>query len=370
MEKERCIRELERAIFNWHYAGIHASPVPVFNAIRAWMDQDMDMLVPVVPGTTSALQKQAVHSPLPEETVTYRRWYADEAGSYYIPVYTSEAQLNEARLNDARLSGERLSGKRLSEELPHQEANEKDQYTFIRKSLKELMREAETSPNCVGLIVNPGNRKLVLTRKMIRTVTEHRPKSHFSLVKGSVVDMHVGAIVNAANISLLGGGGVDGAIHRAAGPKLLEECRTLNGCKTGEAKITGAYNIRHADRIIHTVGPIYSGKEEDARLLASCYRRSLDLALQHGLASIAFPGISTGAYGYPLREAATIALRTVSQWLDAHPDVVMNVYLCCFRDEEMEVYTELIRTLFAERGSEGEEAAGSLPSGPGGDGRS
>jgi O-acetyl-ADP-ribose deacetylase (regulator of RNase III) len=340
MEKERYIRELERAIFNWHYGGENASPVPVFNAIRAWMDHGMDMLVP-------ADQPQ-----LPEETVTYRRWYADEAGSYYIPVYTSEAQLKEERL---------------SEELPHQEANGKGQGAFIRISLKELMREAETSPDCVGLIVNPGDRKPVLTRKMIRAVTEHRPKSHFTVVKGSVVDMHVGAIVNAANNSLLGGGGVDGAIHRAAGPKLLEECRTLNGCKTGEAKITGAYNIRHADRIIHTVGPIYSGKEEDARLLASCYRRSLDLALQHGLTSIAFPGISTGAYGYPLREAASIALWTVSQWLEAHPDVVMNVYLCCFRDEEMEVYTKLIRTMFSGRDSEG--AADSLPGGPGGDGR-
>ena len=163
-------------------------------------------------------------------------------------------------------------------------------------------------------------------------------KSHMYFINGSVVDMHVGAIVNAANTSLLGGGGVDGAIHRAAGPELLEACRKLNGCETGNAKITKAYGIKNADFIIHTVGPVYSGSERDADLLSSCYRKSLDLALMNGCTSIAFPGISTGVYGYPLDKAAYVSLTAVCNWFDEHPDVVMDIYFCCFRKAEMAAY--------------------------------
>ena len=172
-------------------------------------------------------------------------------------------------------------------------------------------------------------------------VIKHHTGSKINIVKGSVVDMCVDAIVNAANSSLLGGGGVDGAIHRAAGPGLLEECRKLNGCRCGEAKITGAYNIKHAKHIIHTVGPIYSGSKQDAELLASCYRNSLDLALESGCSSIAFPGISTGVYGYPIAEAAQVSLDTVLCWFDEHPDAVMDVYFCCFRDSELDAYMRL-----------------------------
>lgn len=161
---------------------------------------------------------------------------------------------------------------------------------------------------------------------------------HITLIRGSVVDMHVTAIVNAANESLLGGGGVDGAIHRAAGPELLQECRKLHGCPTGMAKITGAYNIRNAEYIIHTVGPVYRGTEQDAELLASCYRNSLSLALEYHCMSIAFPGISTGVYGYPIREAAKVSLREVTRWLAEHLDAAIEVYFCCFRDEEFAAY--------------------------------
>ena len=166
-------------------------------------------------------------------------------------------------------------------------------------------------------------------------------KSRINIVKGSVVDMHVDAIVNAANSGLLGGGGVDGAIHRAAGPGLLEECRQLRGCKCGEAKITGAYNIKNAKHIIHTVGPIYSGSVRDAELLSSCYRNSLDLALANGCRSIAFPGISTGVYGYPIDEAAQVSLRTAQDWINVHPDITIDVYFCCFRDREADAYMKL-----------------------------
>ncbi|HSA93685.1 MAG TPA: O-acetyl-ADP-ribose deacetylase [Terriglobales bacterium] len=140
------------------------------------------------------------------------------------------------------------------------------------------------------------------------------------LLQGNIVHQDVDAIVNAANTSLLGGGGVDGAIHRAAGPQLLAECRTLGGCPTGEARITRGYGLK-ARHVIHAVGPVYSGRPRDAELLAAAHRNSLSLAARHGLRSIAFPAISTGAYGYPLDEAAPIALTTVRDFLGTQNEI-------------------------------------------------
>ncbi len=253
--QDQYVVEVEKAIFNWHYAGENAHPEPVWNAMHAGLQNGM--------------------------------------------------QANQL--------------------------------------LKILADAADRWPDCLGFILNPGDEKRVPDQNAIEAVQEYRPKSWIEFVRGSVVEMHVGAIVNAANRSLLGGGGVDGAIHRAAGPDLLKECRTLHGCETGGAKITGAYNIRHADYIIHTVGPVYSGKKSDADMLSNCYRNSLDLALANNCTSIAFPGISTGVYGYPLREAARVSLHAVERWLDAHPDVVMNVYFCCFRDSELAEYEKQVR---------------------------
>jgi O-acetyl-ADP-ribose deacetylase (regulator of RNase III) len=145
-------------------------------------------------------------------------------------------------------------------------------------------------------------------------------RSVLELVEGDITGQDTEAIVNAANSSLLGGGGVDGAIHRAAGPELLAECRTLGGCATGDAKITGGYRLQ-AKHVIHTVGPVYRGKPEDAGLLASAYRRSLEVASENGLSSVAFPAISTGAYGYPMERAARIALETAIAYLEEHTDI-------------------------------------------------
>ena len=162
-------------------------------------------------------------------------------------------------------------------------------------------------------------------------------KNQIQVVQGDITKLDCDCIVNAANRSLLGGGGVDGAIHRAAGPELLAECRTLHGCRTGEAKITKGYRLK-AKYIIHTVGPIYSGTAEDAAQLADCYRNSLNLAKEHDVHSIAFPAISTGVYGYPLEDATEIAVKTVAQWLKDHADYAMQVIFCCFDARTERVY--------------------------------
>lgn len=153
--------------------------------------------------------------------------------------------------------------------------------------------------------------------------------SKIELYLGDITKLGCDCIVNAANKTLLGGGGVDGAIHRAAGYKLLEECKTLNGCNTGEAKITKGYNLK-AKYVIHTVGPIYSGKVQDAVLLSDCYKNSLDLAKKHGIKSIAFPAISTGVYAYPIEKATAIAVKTVKEWIKNYSDYDITVIFCCF----------------------------------------
>jgi len=168
--------------------------------------------------------------------------------------------------------------------------------------------------------------------------------NRIKILNGDITKVEVGAIVNAANTSLLGGGGVDGAIHRAAGRELLEECRKLNGCETGKAKITKGYNLP-AKFVIHTVGPVYrDGKHGESELLASCYRESLALAVQNGVKTIAFPCISTGVYGYPFREACVIALRTVDDFLQAN-EGVEQVYMVCFGDEDFARYEAILKEL-------------------------
>jgi len=154
--------------------------------------------------------------------------------------------------------------------------------------------------------------------------------------QGDITKLEVDAIVNAANHTLLGGGGVDGAIHRVAGPELLAECKTLGGCETGDAKITGGYRLP-AKHVIHTVGPIYREEGGEApALLASCYRRSLEVAAENGLKTVAFPAISTGVYGYPIDSATEIAVRTVRDFLGNYPE--MNVTFVCFSEEDLGVY--------------------------------
>jgi len=168
----------------------------------------------------------------------------------------------------------------------------------------------------------------------------HDPR--IELIQGDITQLRVDAIVNAANNSLMGGGGVDGAIHRAAGPELLEACRPLKGCDTGQAKITPGFRLP-AKFVIHAVGPVWYGghKNEDA-LLASCYRVSLELAVKNGCKTIAFPSISTGAYRFPFGRAGKIALRTIGDFL-AENDAIEKVYLVVFSENDKEQYERILR---------------------------
>ena len=165
---------------------------------------------------------------------------------------------------------------------------------------------------------------------------------NLSIVQGDITQFHADAIVNAANTSLLGGAGVDGAIHRAAGPGLMAECKTLNGCPTGEARITGGYDLP-CRYVIHTPGPIWrGGGHGEAAQLASCYRSCLDLAWENKAGSIAFCCISTGVFSFPQQRAAEIAVRTVTDWLDENPDGVNRVIFNVFKDEDREIYEQLL----------------------------
>lgn len=321
MSEDKYSIQLERATFNWYYGGENSPLEPVFNAIKDGLKNNMQVLIPIeIP------EEMLQHMGNPEflkvgDTLTadedihikFQHLIDNEQGQYYIPLFTSERELNKGESSP-----------------------------IINQSLEALFDVINNWNDCLGFIINNCDKRLVLIKDMIQLIQEYQEKSHISFISGSVVDMHVDAIVNAANRSLLGGSGVDEAIHRAAGPELLIECRKLHGCNTGKAKITGAYDISNVDYIIHTVGPVYSRKIQDAKLLSSCYRNSLDLALANNCKSIAFSGISTGVYGYPLNEAANISLSTAAKWLDEHPKDIMNIYFCCFKEKEMKAYMKLV----------------------------
>ncbi|KAF2859808.1 A1pp-domain-containing protein [Piedraia hortae CBS 480.64] len=179
-----------------------------------------------------------------------------------------------------------------------------------------------------------------------------------SLYRGDITALETDAIVNAANEKLLGGGGVDGAIHAAAGPELVEECRALNGCNTGDAKITDAYKLP-CKKVIHTVGPVYHYESNPAKLLSSCYTKSLDLADQNGCKSIAFSAISTGVYGYPGTDAAEKATEAVRNWLERDEERAAHmekIVFCLFREKDERCYHQIIPKIFPPKEEHGDDS--------------
>ena len=191
-----------------------------------------------------------------------------------------------------------------------------------------------------------GQRSAVLAWDDLLQITRGAQGISAAIVHAGVLDARAGAIVNAANTTLLGGGGVDGAIHRAAGPELFDACRRLGGCAAGDAKITPSFRMRQADFIIHTPGPVWHGRPGERELLESCYRNSMSRAAENGVRSIAFPCISAGVYGCPLGISAETALGTVIGMSDLPEMRGLAVYFCCYREDEYEAYLECLRVHF------------------------
>ena len=222
----------------------------------------------------------------------------------------------------------------------------------LTRNLSDFLQVVLEIDDIAGVAINPDDivpftmQKAMIT-ELLKECESHPFTNGITLVKGDITSLKVDAIVNAANTSLLGGSGVDGAIHRAAGPKLLNECRRLHGCATGQAKITNGYNLP-ARYIIHTVGPIYDTNSQDDRHvkerteLAACYRNSLEIAKTYHLHSIAFPCISCGVYGYPIEEACNIAFLEVVTWLKENNNYGLQVAFCCFDEENYAIYEKVL----------------------------
>lgn len=340
---DRYAAALEKALYNWYYGGNGADPEPIFNAMSQGAEQGMQCLIPIE--TPEALLQQLLQAEnlqagmsftIDEELpINFQHIVVDEDGSYLIPIFTSNEQLNAA--------GEGSSA--------------------INQSFDELLNSLDQWPDCLGYVVNPFTNKIMIDRSIRDKIRDFTPKSHVAFVQGSVLDLHVDAVVNSAHETLLGGmqvdeilmadgaadewrlcgGGLNGAIHEAAGPKLFDACKELGGCMQGDAKITKAYGIEYDDYIIHTVGPFFQNNETEESVLASCYTKALDLAAEHGCSSIAFPCISAGALGFPVSKAAATALISVVEWFEAHQDIVMNVYLCAYTQNEYKAYLRMIK---------------------------
>ncbi|WP_302424894.1 O-acetyl-ADP-ribose deacetylase [Holdemanella biformis] len=208
----------------------------------------------------------------------------------------------------------------------------------LNQSVMDVLHMVHDTQGVSGVVLNPWKDSYFLPKVLIEMILDNKNlESEIKVVKGDITTFDGDCIVNAANESLLGGGGVDGAIHRAAGPMLLEECKLLNGCQTGQAKITKGYDLK-AKYVIHTVGPIYSGQHEDEHMLRDCYWNSLSLARKYDIHTIAFPAISCGVYGYPVEKAVPLVLKTIADWLDANSDYTMKISLYCFDEETTKEY--------------------------------
>lgn len=283
-------------------------------------------------------------------------------GQFIIPVEAPEVFFDMINLDKVKVGDTVTATQDIRMKLQRIQTNDGKEWLAAFTNMNEVLKGASTSTvtqpigyflkmvlqmeGVEGVIINPWDNAFSLDKDTIQLFFEasdnNATRRGIYLELGDITKLDVDCIVNAANKSLLGGGGVDGAIHRAAGPGLLQECRGLHGCKTGEAKITKGYNLP-AKYVIHTVGPIYSGDSMDERHLHSCYYNSLDLAKEHGLHSIAFPAISTGAYHYPLRDSVCVAMKAISAWMTDNKDYEMVVIVCCYDRKTYNAYDSFIK---------------------------
>lgn len=305
---------IEDAIERYYADQSRESLIAVLESIRKRMHEDGHFMIPVIPPQTAINMMDLEHLKV-GDTVT-------SDGDLHFTLHRIET-------ND---------GKQWLVAFTSREEYEKGERASIISNFIDGMLKGCKDMSGAGIIINPWGKSFMLTKELINLILNaDKPENHIYFEIGDITKMKVDAIVNAARPSLLGGGGVDGAIHKAAGIGLLEECKKLSGCKTGEAKITGGW-LLPAKYVIHTVGPRYdAGNPMCERLLHACYWNSLELAKNHDLHTIAFPAISTGAYGYPKQEAAAVALRATANWLRANPDYGMAVIMVC-RDATMRQY--------------------------------
>lgn len=317
MYGDTACRRVRSAIENWYLCGGDGTDArPVINALK--MDPDLTVIVPVqisgsfLGNTPPEEVKAGDVFVLEEEMGMEIQKIALKDGTYLTPVFTDLDEMMKGEGTDS-----------------------------ITMLFSELLEMALSWENCAGIVINPRGNGFVLTKELLEAMRGYTPQSRIAVTQGDITKFHGDAIVNAARHSLLGGGGVDGAIHRAAGPELQEECKTLHGCRTGEAKMTKGYNLP-AEHIIHTAGPRYGSEKDPEMRLAACYLNSLDLAMQNDLHSIVFPCISAGAFGFPKDTAAEAALKAICFWLDRRRDYVMNVYICCHGDDDWDAYQQLM----------------------------
>ena len=310
----------------------------------------------IIEDAIAALHEKGGVAALENVTEAFRTRMSEDA-ELVIPIMQPEAEVKSMRpgksagtpgLPDLRLVQMQADdGKRWNVAFTSMEEAAKGQKTAtVTIPMENVLKGAKEFKQEEGIVINPYGKMFLFSKEMIaKTLSGEKTvpvenKILFDI--GDITKMDIECIVNAANSSLLGGGGVDGAIHRAAGKELLEECRELHGCKTGQAKITKGYRLK-AKHIIHTVGPVYHGREDDAQMLAACYRNSLELAKQHDIHSIAFPAISTGIYGYPKEEAATVALAVTAGWIAANRDYGMVIVFSCFDRETYDIYQKVLK---------------------------
>ncbi len=297
--------------------------IAILEGIRLAMNNYCAVRMPVVL-TDEAIERLGVNEdePNPDELVdpekdfTLRTLHNEETGKDWLVAFTSE-----------------------------EESNKGPESAIFTVPLFDILPRVMGIEEVEGIVINPFGTAFTLRRSMIEEILRiNHPESQIFFNLGDITTLECDAIVNAANERLAGGGGVDGAIHQAAGKRLNKACSALGGCKTGEAKITKGYDLK-ARYIIHTVGPVYKGKGDEASYLAECYLNSLNLAMEHNIHSIAFPAISTGAYRFPAEEAANIALDIAAQWLELHADYGMQVIFCCHDQDMLDIYQSVLKDM-------------------------